>query len=277
MKTWTKEVLGTGAALLAFYTVTPGASADSFPNTNQVHANASFMQNLAWRLQGNDAKYSVKNVQRSPYYDQLNGKKIIFLGSSITDGFRAYGEGTPDYLQAADGIQSYKYAVTGTTMGGSNPLTFVNRMKTEIPKDLKPDAMVVQLSTNDKTFNVPEGQISSSKNLADFNTKTTVGAMEYIIKYAQETWHVPVIFYTCFDPSEESYYQKQIETVKQLQQKWGIGLINLGQDPEVIQETIAHPEYMADSIHPTRAGYEQLWLPYFEKALAGYVQNGFIK
>ncbi|MDF7626758.1 SGNH/GDSL hydrolase family protein [Lactobacillaceae bacterium L1_55_11] len=267
-------VLATAAGVLTISAPLATVSAANI-DTYAAHEQASLALKASWWFAGNAAQYGVAATPHSQYYQLLQGKRVAFLGSSITDGLGALGEGTPDYLRQADGMDIQKYAISGTTMAGHYPWSFVNRLQTDIPKDQHLDALVVQLSTNDKRFHIPAGQISDSKNLADFNTGTTTGAMEYIIKYAQDTWHAPVVFYTVLDPKEAGY-QAQIDTLYALQKKWGIQIINLGQDPHIQAETAANPQYMADDVHPTREGYQTLWLPYFESKLSELFDTGRI-
>ena len=100
-----------------------------------------------------------------------------------------------------------------------------------------------------------------------FDTGTITGSMEYIIAYARKTWGCPVIFYTGtrYDSPE---YEAMVRRLLELQQKWGIGVIDLWNDPQM---NAVSPEdyalYMYDSIHPTRAGYRDWWTPKFAAAL----------
>lgn len=61
-----------------------------------------------------------------------------------------------------------------------------------------------------------------------------------------------------------------VEALLQLQEKWGITVIDLWNDPEmnaVSEEDYAL--YMNDSIHPTQAGYLTWWTPKFQQCLYG--------
>jgi len=91
--------------------------------------------------------------------------------------------------------------------------------------------------------------------------------VEYIIGFARETWNCPVLFYT--NPRyQDSRYGKMAELLEQIAAKWEIRVIDMWNDPLFPKVTWQQrQQYMADSIHPTRAGYLRWWLPYWEKIL----------
>ena len=216
---------------------------------------------------GNGPAYDILKQQADPD-SPLKGKACIFLGSSVTYGHAALGESFVEALQVIDGLQVYKEALSGTTMVDEalRGPSFITRMKT-IPADFKADAFICQLSTNDARQGWPMGEIAGSKDKDSFDTKTTVGAMEYIIAYAMDTWHCPVYFYTgakFMDPS----YRLMVDILYRLQEKWGIRIIDLWNDIDV--ETMSdstYDLYMFDPIHPTRAGYLLWWTPFFREYL----------
>lgn len=214
---------------------------------------------------GNRAEYSVASCtmqENSP----IRGKRICFLGSSVTYGFAARRESFADYLEAQDGIVAVKEAVSGTSLGGEDPLSYVSRLK-NMNTDQFFDLFVCQLSTNDSNFGIPAGTVKDSEELTEFDTKTTTGAMEYIIAYVKKTWGCPVAFFTC-PRYPSAAYQKLVEQLYRLQEKWGIEIIDLWQDTKV-SETICRSRdiYMTDDIHPTRACYKKVWTPFFRKRL----------
>ena len=110
-------------------------------------------------------------------------------------------------------------------------------MKTINP-DIPADAFICQLSTNDATRHMPLGTISGGFELADFDTETVAGAIEYIIAYAEKTWHCPVLFYTGtrFDCEE---YGEMVRLLP---------------------------------IHPTQAGYLLWWTPAMETYLYEFLK-----
>lgn len=205
--------------------------------------------------------------KESPLY----GKRIIFLGSSVTYGEAADGYSFVDYLEEKDGIKAVKEAVSGTTLTDSGGDSYVQRMKNNIDKDMEADAFVCQLSTNDATQRMPLGEIADTKELEDFDTGTVTGAIEYIIGYASESWDCPVIFYTNSKFGHKGY-EEMIDVMTDIQKKWNIGFIDMYNDTEFNDISDEQKkEYMADYIHPTRQGYIQWWAPYIEDYLITYL------
>ena len=223
-------------------------------------------------IKGNDKKYSVANT---PVLEKnkLSGKTIIFLGSSVTYGSESKGESFVDYLQKRDGIIPIKQALSGTTLVDEDVrgrASYIKRLKT-IDKNIKADGFVCQLSTNDATMRKPLGTLSDSYNLNDFNTKTIMGAIEYIIAYARYIWNCPIIFYTGTKYASVRY-EKMINVLYDIQRKWDIKIIDLWNDEKM--NNISKEEYnlyMVNSIHPSRAGYREWWTPKFEEKLLEYM------
>jgi len=145
-------------------------------------------------LPGNAAQYAPEQVERiadSP----LNGKHIIFLGSSVTYGASSKGVSFADYIAARNGCTITKEAVSGTTLVDEGIGSYISRLKT-LDASQSVDIFVCQLSTNDASQKKPLGEIGQSKERDSFDTKTVAGAIEHIIAYARETWNCPVVFYT---------------------------------------------------------------------------------
>lgn len=217
---------------------------------------------------GNAKKYSV--AQTAPLTDsKLCGKTIIFLGSSVTYGSASMGESFADFLAARNSLTAIKEAVSGTTLVTENELSYIPRMK-KLDKNIKADAFICQLSTNDATKKKPLGEVSQSFDLSDFDVSTVAGAIEYIICYAKENWHCPVIFYTGTRYKSEQYPQ-MIELLYKLREKHDIGIIDLWNDDELNDiDKKTYRRYMANGIHPVRAGYRDWWTPKFEEYLDKY-------
>lgn len=201
--------------------------------------------------------------------NKLQEKKMIFLGSSVTYGSAAGGSSFVDCLVRKYDITPIKEAVSGTTLveiERENLPSYIFRLRT-IDNNFKADAFICQLSTNDAALNMPLGNVAEGKEIISFDTLTITGAMEYIIAYAKQTWNCPVLFFTgtYFDSIN---YQAMVDRLYELRKKWDIGIIDLWNNEEmrnVSKEDYA--VYMADPVHPTRAGYEKWWLPQFEKEL----------
>ncbi|NMP36825.1 MAG: SGNH/GDSL hydrolase family protein [Clostridiales bacterium] len=218
---------------------------------------------------GNDEKYSVgATAVRTD--SPIKGKTIIFLGSSVTFGSASKGESFADYLAKVDGVNAMKYAVSGTTLADTSEDSYISRMK-NIDTSVHADAFVCQLSTNDATKKIPLGEISDSREPDAFDTQTVAGSIEYVICYAQRVWKCPVIFYTGtrYDSQE---YADMVALLGEIQKKWDIGIIDLWNNEQM--NAVGKSDYrlyMANSIHPTRAGYRDWWLPVFEEYLYGHL------
>lgn len=195
----------------------------------------------------------------------LAGKKIIFLGSSVTYGAASQGVSFVDFLASHDQCVVYKEAVSGTTLVDDGPDSYISRMKKL--QVSKADLFVCQLSTNDATQKKTLGTIASSTNPTDFDTHTITGAIEYVIAYARKTWNCPIAFYTN-PPYADDNYRCMVERLSSIAEKWGISIFDLWDNESFncISEE-QYNLYMDDPIHPTRTGYLEWWLPEFERRL----------
>ena len=64
---------------------------------------------------------------------------------------------------------------------------------------------------------------------------------------------------------ESDKYQEMVDALYRLQEKWEIGFIDLWNTLDV--NIADYNLYMADVIHPTKAGYLKWWLPAIEQSL----------
>ncbi|MBW1606115.1 SGNH/GDSL hydrolase family protein [Lactobacillus sp. Sy-1] len=215
-------------------------------------------------MRGNNDLYAPSNNFYNPN-SRLNDKRIIFLGSSITYGLTAKGDSFVDYLATEHGVNAQKEALSGSTIAGNDPSSYVERLKNNVVTNQDIDALVCQIS-NDQQRNKPLGEISNTFNIDDFDPSTTIGALEYIISYANEHWNCPVVFFTCLK-NDDTDYELLRKMVFKLQRKWNFEIIDLWNNEYIQNLNQTHPEYMADSNHPTRAGYRYCWTPVFVREL----------
>lgn len=218
------------------------------------------------KLEGNAIGINNKTVpmlENSP----LKGKRVLFLGSSVTYGAASLGEGIPEFFAARFGCDITKEAVSGTTLTDDSNTSYVHRLMNNVDPDNKYDLAVIQLSTNDAGKNKPLGSITESVERSDFDTHTVTGAIESIIAYIREAWECSVIFYTnCRYDSKN--YAAMVRRLYEIQEKWGIGILDLWSDEQFNEISDAERErYMNDKIHPTKAGYREWWCPEMEKQL----------
>ncbi len=238
-----------------------------------VYGGETVEQNIKVTLKGNREEYSVAGTPETAG-SPLAGKVIFWLGSSVTEGASSGQESMADFLAKKHGAQCIKETVSGTTLADRANSSYVSRLDQYLASDERAghvDAFICQLSTNDKGFPDGFGAVTPAdvRDAAAFDTATTFGAMEYIIATAKGTWDCPVYFYT--NPSmDDENYETMVQALEELAEKWGVTIIDLYRDQafnDISEEERAL--YMADDIHPTKAGYREWWLPKFEEALSG--------
>ncbi|MBD5429117.1 SGNH/GDSL hydrolase family protein [Lactobacillus sp.] len=227
------------------------------------HPERAKVYNRYSKLPGNAPQYSVNETKTQ--LSELNNHYVLFLGSSVTFGFGGLGESFVDYLWKKDGLRAIKDSENGTTLVNIDTFkpndSYVARFQADL-SDPAPEAVVLQLSTNDVRHGREElGKISD----AHYDTKTITGALEYILSEIKLLWHCPVIIFTNPDFGEP-FYGKMVDRTLELKEKWQFELIDFYHDPTFKNHDNL---YMADAIHPTRAGYREKWLPIFEKKLKG--------
>ena len=222
-------------------------------------------------LPGNAEEYSfdaVVPMENSP----LEGKAVYILGSSVTFGQKSLGNAVGEYLAKRMGFELTKEAVSGTTLVDDGEKSYIQRMLANSDSEAHYDLFICQLSTNDATKKLPLGEISDSEDIADFDTTTVTGAMEYIIGYAKQTWGCPVVFFTG-SYYESPEYSAMVDRVEELKEKWGIGVLNLYDSEEF--NSISEEDralYMNDEQHPTMAGYRDWWGPELEAQLVDFLK-----
>lgn len=224
------------------------------------------------KLPGNAPEYGMDKVERVAG-NPLEGKKVLFLGSSVTYGASSLREGIPEYFAARLGCEVTKEAVSGTTLTDNGSSSYVQRLLNNADPQTPYSLVVVQLSTNDATKELPLGEIGESFDKDTFDTSTVTGAMEFIIAYAGETWNCPVVFYTNARYDSEAY-TAMVQRLKELQDKWGIGVLDLWTSDDFNSIPDADRAlYMNDDIHPTKAGYRDWWCPVMEQQLMEYLDS----
>ncbi|MBP2058662.1 lysophospholipase L1-like esterase [Lactobacillus colini] len=227
----------------------------------KAHPERAKIYNQYSKLAGNAPEYSINQIKTK--VSNLNNHQVLFLGSSVTFGFGSLGESFVDFLWKRDGLKAIKDAENGTTLVNIDAFTagdsYVARFQSDL-KDPAPEVVVLQLSTNDvRRGSKKLGEISDNH----YDTKTITGAIEYILAEIKLLWQCPVIIFTNPDFGEP-LYGKMVDRTLELKKKWKFELINLYHDPDFKNQPSL---YMADPIHPTRAGYRDKWLPIFEQKL----------
>lgn len=200
-----------------------------------------------------------------------NSKTIVFLGSSVTYGDDNWS--MADFVRESEGYNVIKWAVPGTTLTDVDEKSYVSRMNMEIENQDVCDCFICQLSTNDAFKKLPLGVISKSLNKSEFDTKTIIGAIEYVIASAKEKWNCPIMFYTGTF-MENQLYQIMVNSLMEISEKWGFDIIDLWNDPEMrLIDEDSYKKYMIDPVHPNKIGYEQWWGPKFIYAIKDVFSN----
>ncbi len=189
----------------------------------------------------------------------LQGKTVLFFGSSVTLGFGSFNNSFADYLEKQYSLSVIKEAVNGTTLVDNGENSYVSRLKM-VDKNLKPDMLICQLSTNDATKNSPLGTVGEGFELSDFDTSTVAGAIEYIICYTKETFNCPVGFYTQLQYDSENY-RAMYGLLMEIQEKWDIPVLDFWSNTDVNSHNAKR--HMVDDIHPTMLCYRDCLAPEF--------------
>lgn len=148
---------------------------------------------------GNDRKYDPASTPCQPD-DGLAGKRIIWLGSSLTAGRKAQNTGLPAYMEAM-----YRTVTAADLSVAGSPLTDIvqnsgiARLRS-LAKDLhEADLLVCEL---DEACFRDRGELTASADRFACDLSTGFGAVQYVISFTREMFHCPVFFWASFwDPS----------------------------------------------------------------------------
>lgn len=209
-------------------------------------------------MDGNKSKYDTDSIEAGT---SLQGKTVLFLGSSVTYGSKSMGVSFVDYIERESGCTAIKEAVSGTTLVDNGSTSYVSRLNGVDASHV--DIVVCQLSTNDATKEMPLG----TANQAEPDTSTVAGAIEYIIEYSKSKWNAMVVFYT--NPYYDSdYYGRMVTLLNEIAEHKDILVYDMWSSESF--NSISDDKrrlYMADEIHPTKAGYRDWITPYMMKTL----------
>ena len=220
---------------------------------------------------GNNDKYNPEYL--TAYVNSpLEGKTILCVGASVTQGWAAKNISFVDYIAKLDSAKTIKEVYPGTTIATQNENSYYPRLRTYTAED-SIDAVVIQLSSNDSSFASGLGEIGASKELASFDDTTFAGGMESMICYAKQTWDCPVLVYCNPQFRVKSFYNDEaydamVQVTEKICEKWNVNFLNMWDDPEVNSIPLKEYKfYMSDVVHPTKAGYLEWWTPMFEAEL----------
>lgn len=205
--------------------------------------------------------YTHENMSKHPLY----GKTVYHLGSSISHGHDNNGVSFVEQIAALTGSKYVKEAESGTTLSTVHGKSYVERWS-NFTFDDAPEFLVLQLSTNDFTRGGIElGSVSTASD--GFDTKTTSGAIEYIIaETKKKSPETKVVIYTCAVKSgwgAKQQYAGFINTnLRMISEKWGAIVVDLFN-----AETVNTTSWMSDDIHPNGAQYANLFTVHMINAM----------
>lgn len=220
--------------------------------------------------------------------NELTGRNILFLGSSITKGSASEHVSFADYIEERDGANVRKLAESGTNMANPNDTgSYVHRFAKSSLGEFTPDIVACQLSLNDSTHGIGLGGLPTIEfdqldetyieNL--YNGATTVGgAIAFITAYSYYNWpDCQVVFYTVRNNGYNTQYTKMRDKLYEAQDKYGserikiIDMWSMGELTNIKSDLSTFCLYMYDNNHPKKAGYLYQWTRTFEDALIKYM------
>lgn len=215
-------------------------------------------------MQGNKINIIVEKND----HNALTGKKVLYLGSSVTFGSASKEKSFVEYISERNNCEYIKEAVSGTTLVDNGPNSYVSRLK-KIDRSTKIDLFICQLSTNDATQKKELGAFVDS----NYDTATICGAIQFIAANVKDTFGCPIMFYTG-SYYESERYSAMVDALHEISEKMDFGVIDMYND-EVFNDISKedYKIYMADQIHPTKAGYYYWWTPYMEARILAYLSS----
>ena len=159
------------------------------------------------------------------YYE---GKTVVALGDSLTFGIgAAVDENYVNRLARNLNVRMFNKGVNGDTVEEG-----LNRIQSDV-LDLKPDAVIILLGTNDFLKNIP---LSETKN----NLAKILDILnEHKIKVVLVGIHQGLL----------SSYEKMFQDLAR--EKEVAGYV-----PGILSGLYQHPQYMFNNFHPNAAGYQ---------------------
>lgn len=236
-------------------------------------------------------------TEQSDYtYNQWKGKKVAFLGDSITDKrhigtTKCYWE----YLAEMLGIEAYSYGINGNRMDGL--LAQAQRLLDERGQDI--DAIIIFAGTNDYNGSVPLGEwYDEAKRDAplphgategrtyrypSMNQDTFRGRINRLMNFLKTNFPTKQVImltplhrgFAQFSPEniqpEEAfpnrlglYIDAYVQAVKETANVWAIPVIDLNGLSGLYPMNDAHAQYFhqksVDRLHPNAKGHRRMAL-----------------
>ena len=215
---------------------------------------------------------------------ELQGKKIAFLGDSITEGYGASGEDKTYWrlLGEMTGAETFGYGIGGTTIARrqiplENPL--VNRYFGSRVEELIPDADIVVIFGGTNDFG---GSDPSLGFITDRTEDTFYGAYHCLIRKLVDRYPNGkiVIATPLHRMTEDDYtYNEQagrrggtllryVRAIREIAEFYGLSVADLYRNCPLQPRMPGHKQrYMPDGLHPNDAGHVRIaeaFLRYFK-------------
>jgi lysophospholipase L1-like esterase len=194
----------------------------------------------------------------------LYGKKIAYLGSSITRGNQTNGKSFVEVIAGMVGNTYLKEAQDGTALADRDN-SYVRRLENFDLAVSKPDILVVQFSTNDFAQGATLGTLAAGKDINAIDKTTTVGAIEYIAaRTAELSPDTKILF--CANPIEmgwgarDAFAAGLLVLKDEIAPKWGFTVLDMF--TEGLTRTLTNPTLNgSDQIHVSAHGYRYYFAP----------------
>lgn len=184
-------------------------------------------------------------------YNFLSGKKITFLGDSIT--YRWQWE---QIVLAFCGGTGYNCGIGSTPLSGSSENAFWQSVRLNAVKETNPDMVVILGGANDASMNPT---IGTDSNLTDKDTSTFIGAYSYIIDNLL-TWKpslkIVILSTTYTKASNIAEFATASKRVAEYYHLTYVDIFNQsGFNAYTFGNTSETKIYSTDQVHPNADGY----------------------
>ncbi len=208
-------------------------------------------------LEGNSRRYDLSSAPS--FQDSiLRGRRVIWLGSSLSCGRKADGSTAASWLEAMSGcVIAADLSAEGSRLCTDVHNSGIARLRALASSVREADILIVELGDADVS---PLGRITEGFDRFACDTKTVLGAAEYIISFAREMFRCDVCFFTPYAKNNPSL-RLLIEKMRTVKDKWECGLLDLGTlDPQALSPG-ERKLYFAGKNDLTRAGYRDWLMP----------------
>lgn len=220
---------------------------------------------------------NIKNI--IPNKSNLNDKTVLIEGDSIMYGYGSNGEGIGEILRDRYGFRLYKNAISGSTLAyveGTENIR--NRIVNGVKKPY--DYIILDGGYNDYGKSLPLGSLmSESYPYASAPDATTViGAMELIFQHIKKNYPKTKIYFVTPHKVNRVWVQSNslnltfkdyLDALISVCNLYSVPVIDLWNESGLVTYFSEMKVFTKDNdgLHPTKEGYEEFYLPVFQKSL----------